>query len=327
MTEPIRIELPIQYSLGTVNAYLFTNPEPVLIDTGVKSDASWQALQTGLAAHDLTVADLTKVIITHPHTDHCGQIGQLLAISNAEIWIADIGVNWLINFADEWQQRVAYYRDEFLPGVALPSEVQQMIVAYFEQVSDSFDTVPIERVRTFQVSDFLEMGGLSWQVLHTPGHATTQTCFYQPETRQFISSDMLLHKTPTPVVEPPSKDGKRVPALPEFLHSLDLVEGLDIAIVYPGHGEPFHDYRGLIRRQRERIHARKVECFNLIKEGHHTVAELINIMYADRPPQVQMAGLWMLIGYLDLLLADGVIEKQTQAGVWYYHSKWENKKD
>ena len=30
--EPIRIELPIGWSMGSVNAYLFTEPEIVLVD-------------------------------------------------------------------------------------------------------------------------------------------------------------------------------------------------------------------------------------------------------------------------------------------------------
>ena len=49
MTAPIRLELPTGFEFGTVNAYLFAEPEPVLVDTGLKTEAGWSALQAGLA--------------------------------------------------------------------------------------------------------------------------------------------------------------------------------------------------------------------------------------------------------------------------------------
>ena len=35
-------------------------------------------------------------------------------------------------------------------------------------------------------------------------------------------------------------------------------------------------------------------------------------MYAHQPPAGRLAGLWMLIGYLDLLLADGLIRLESE---------------
>ena len=85
--KPVRIELPTDFAIGPVNAYLFTEPEPILIDTGVKSEASWAALMAGLAAHGLWVTDLQRVMITHPHVDHCGQAARLAAESGALVEI------------------------------------------------------------------------------------------------------------------------------------------------------------------------------------------------------------------------------------------------
>ena len=42
--EPIRLELPTDLGVGPVNAYLFTQPEVVLVDAGIKTDACWEAL-------------------------------------------------------------------------------------------------------------------------------------------------------------------------------------------------------------------------------------------------------------------------------------------
>lgn len=320
--KPIRIELPTDLAVGTVNAYLFTEPVPVLVDTGIKSEEAWQALQEALAAHKLQIGDLARVVITHPHVDHFGQAGRIAAETSAEIWVADLGRTWLVDFPAMWQQRLNYYQDAFLSRLGLSPQAIALVIDYFSQVATQCDPVPAERVVTFAPDDTLQMGGLPWQVVHTPGHASMQTCFYQPQTRQFLSADMLLAKAPTPIVERPSGGNhKRIPALPQFLASLDRVEALEIDTVYPGHGEPFGNHRQVIGRQRDRIHRRKQECLTLIEAGRQTVADLVNQMYAHYESQFRFVGLWMLIGYLDLLKADGLIEENDVDGVWHYSKK------
>lgn len=319
MHPPIRLELPTGFNFGSVNAYLFPEPEPVLVDTGLKSRASWQALQAGLAHHQLTVADLSRVIITHPHIDHCGQAGRITAESQARIWISGTGKPWLLDYEGSLAERAAYYREEFLPPLALPPVANHWLLTYMVKMAEMVDSVPAERLHTFQPGETLSMGGLDWQILHAPGHARTQTCFYQAGTGQFLSADMLLARAPAPVLEKPAGDEQdRTPALAQFLDSLRMVEALEIDRVYPGHGEPFGDHRAVIRRQRTRLEQRKQECLSLIREGERTVAALLDRMYGSQPPGVHLTGLWMLAGYLKLLEAEGQVTKQLVEGVWHY---------
>jgi hypothetical protein len=88
--------------------------------------------------------------------------------------------------------------------------------------------------------------------------------------------------------------------------------------VYPGHGPPFGDHREVIRRQRERIEQRTAECLELIHHGCYTIPEILDVMYAYQPQQFRLAGLWMLVGYLDLLAAAGLIEQRLINGVWHF---------
>lgn len=318
MTIPIRLELPTGLGVGPVNVYLFPEPEPVLVDTGIRSDESWIALTDGLAQHGLTVADISRVVITHPHVDHFGQAGRIANESGAEIWIADVGRPWLQSTAEMWQQRIDYYRHHFLQPVGLPPDAIEVIINGMRGIAARTYDIPPQKIVTFKLDGALHMGGRSWQVLHTPGHASAQTCFYQVETRRLLSADHLLAVAPTPVVERPSDGVNRVPALPQFLQSLDLVQQLDIDTVYPGHGRPFADHRAVIRHQRDRIQARKRQAMELICEGYRTIADMLDVMYAHHPPQFRFAGLWMLVGYLDLLQAEGAIEERTIDGVWHY---------
>jgi glyoxylase-like metal-dependent hydrolase (beta-lactamase superfamily II) len=278
-------------------------------------------LQAGLAKQNLSPADIRRLVITHPHVDHFGQAARIAALSGGQVWVAELGVAWLIEPKRLFGLRADYYREHFLHQAGLPNEMAELVLAYFAQVAENITAVPAAVVQTFKVGEWLELGGASWQVLHMPGHASHQTCFYQPESRQFLSADMLLARTPTPIVERPLPNQSRQPSLPLFMQSLIRCEALDIDTVYPGHGEPFGNPRQLIQKQRDRIHQRKAEAYSLIQQGHHTAYALMNQMYAHYPPAFRFAGLWMLIGYLDLLEAEGVVVVETIDGVWHFVEK------
>ena len=314
---PIRIELPFLPNEGSVNVYLFRDPEPVLIDAGFHSEASWQALEVALGEHALAIRDLARVIITHPHVDHYGLAARIARASQAEIWMADVGVQWLQHFPDLWQRRIDYYRDDFLPALGLPS-AGQTFLHWMQQSLDAWEPIQPDRIVSFPVTQALTLGGLDWQPLHLTGHDSQLTCFYQPQTRQLLSSDMLMIPTATPVVETPPPGAPRRPALPDFLHSLDRLAALDVEIVYPGHGALFTDHRQVIRNQQIRIHERKAECWQHVAAGAQTVAMVFERLYGPRTPAVGMAGLWMVVGYLDLLQAEGRVTVETIDGVWHF---------
>lgn len=317
--EPNRIELPTGLGVGPANAWLFTTPEPILVDAGVKTEACWLALQDQLVEQGVAVRDLARVVITHPHVDHFGLAARIVNESDATVWICELGAPWLSAERGRWEARLDYYRRDFLPSTGLPSREADMIMAGMRALESLAEPVPDECIVRFRPDGVLQLGGRSWQVLHAPGHTSTQTCFYQPESRQLISADMLLAVTPTPIVEdPPDGSAERVPALPAFLDSLEVLDRLDIDQVLPGHGRPFRNHRQVIARQRERIEQRKLECFAYVRQGVDNIPDLVERMYAHQPPGMRLTGLWMLVGYLDLLLAEGLVREEIIDGVWHF---------
>lgn len=319
--EPIRIELPTNFAVGPVNSYLFTTPEPILIDTGVDSEESWEALVAGLAAEETAVSDLKRIIITHAHTDHFGMAHRLLAESDAQLWIADLGAEWLTTPQEKFQRRIDFYRNHFLPAAGADEQLIELTTAGMAAIRDSTTPIAAERIVQFKVGDTLQLGKRPWQVLHMPGHASHQTCFYQPDTKQFISADMLLPLTPTPLVECPPDGKTRQPSLPTFLESMEKVKQLNLEQVYPGHGDPFSNVDEIIKRQEARIEVRKNECFGLVNQGLDTAVALTNEMYGRYHPQLHFAGLWMLIGYLDLLVAEDKVTTVQEGKLIRYKVK------
>ncbi len=161
--EPFRLELPTGLQVGSVNAYLFTDPEPILIDTGIKRDESWQALEEGLAEHGLAVVDLSRVIITHAHVDHYGQAGAIAAGSDADIWISQLGVPWLEEREEIVEQRERFYGEYFLPSIGLSAEAMEMVRTGFLALSEQSHPIPASRIRPFRPDGKLQMGGRTWK--------------------------------------------------------------------------------------------------------------------------------------------------------------------
>jgi glyoxylase-like metal-dependent hydrolase (beta-lactamase superfamily II) len=82
-----KIELPIPFPLKTMNVYFVDDSPRTLVDAGIKTEASFEALKKGLKAigHDLN--SIERILITHGHIDHYGQAKKLSSLSGAPICI------------------------------------------------------------------------------------------------------------------------------------------------------------------------------------------------------------------------------------------------
>ena len=110
MNQPVHIELPTQF-MGTVNCFLFKDPEPVLIDCGDKTKGAWEKLVASLKAEGLRLQDIKKVIITHAHVDHMGMSKRIVEASGAKIWVSEITYDWAWNLKAKWKERGNIFRN------------------------------------------------------------------------------------------------------------------------------------------------------------------------------------------------------------------------
>ncbi len=316
---PLRIELPTPFSMGTVNAYLFLEPEPVLVDCGMSTAANKEALTAALGEHQLTIQDLKKLIITHAHVDHAGAAGWIADNSDTEIWVSNLVYPWVVDLESMWVSRINFIENILKLG-GLPPERAAPYLAYMRQIDQIWEAVPADRVVRFPIEGELTFGGRTWQTLYAPGHTQTQSCFYHADSKVLISADMLLPIVPLPVIEQlvGGRDD-RVLGLPQYLISMERFASLDVDTVYPGHGAPFTEHRAIIDQQRARIAARRSECLRLVQDGVDSVHALTETMYSHYPAVARMTGFSMMIGYLDLLLEDRSIKREiTSDGRWRF---------
>lgn len=319
MNTPIRIELPTIFGMKTVNAYLFLEPTPTLIDCGEQTDQSWNVLTKALAEHNLQMSDLTRVIITHAHVDHIGMAGKIATENpNIEIWVSEYAYNWAVKPQEmnKIRREIMQNYMQLFPTFA-DSPAQKIMSQAGKMMRSTWGEIPQNQVRKFTIDEKLNLGNMDWEVIYAPGHCNHMTCFYQPETKQMISADMLLSITPTPVIditlEPPYKREK---GLHQMIESYHKFAQIDIDQVYPGHYEPFQNHREVIQKQLDRIEMRKNQCLDFIKAGTDDFFTLLAQLYGKK---LAVATIPMLVGYLDLLAEEKLINTEiTDAGLKYY---------
>lgn len=150
--EQIRIiDLNFQGIVGAIAAYLIPHAHgAVLVESGPGSTV--EALKTGLKEHGYDPGDITDVLLTHVHLDHGGAAGWM-ARQGARIYVHPVGAPHLIH-----------------PEKLLSSASR----IYGEMMYDlwgEFLPVPEEKLFVPQNGDVIEIEGLCFQAIDTPGHA------------------------------------------------------------------------------------------------------------------------------------------------------------
>lgn len=315
MTEPIRIELPTVFDIMTVNAWLFLEPEPVLIDCGEKSDKTWNSLQNQLKKYGLAVKDLSRVIITHAHSDHIGMANKIAANSDATIWVNEHCYDWAVNLEEMLERRRGIIVDVAQSNLP-PSMVNNQFNFGYKELKPYWDEIPEKRLHLYNMDDILQFGGQNWQTIYTPGHCINQVCFFQKDTGYLLSADMLLQMIPTPIIDASLEAPYHpVRTLVMMMKSYQKLIDLDITKVFPGHYETFENATQVINQQRDKIIRRKEECLQYIQQGVEYFETLWQNIYGRR---MNYGTFFMMVGYLGLLLEEEKIKTVEKDGRMIY---------
>ena len=316
--EPIRIEIPLGIMFPTVNCFLIPGEELTLIDCGYYTAENWQIFQEKVSEQGYQVSDIEQVIITHEHSDHIGLLPEIMAHSKAIIRMPKAIEAWFTQPEQKKSAQLAFAKKLF----RLLGFPKHQLAAAFQFVEASRTIRKIEdlsQIQYFEEGDHLRFGNTDWAVLNTPGHCPTQYIFLQKEQKRVFGSDMLLPIAPMPIIaNNPKTPGQPNRALFELLQSYERLKALDIQMVYPGHGKRFGPANRLINLQLDRIQQRKEECFNWIKSGLTTPYQINRAMYPYQQMPPDFSGLYMVLGYVDLLEGEGdiLIEKEENGDLW-----------
>jgi len=242
------------------NNVLLTDPaDPrapaVLVDSGHCTHA---AQTVALVARALGGRPLGRILNTHLHSDHCGGNAALQALHRAPDGQGPVPVSVPPGQADavrRWDEQALSY-----------APTGQRCERY------ELDGVLPPGVE-------LEMAGQCWEVLAAPGHDPHAVMLFRRADGVLIAGDALWENGFGVVF--PELDG--VDAFDEVGATLDLIAGLPVRWVIPGHGSPFGDVAGALERARRRLAGHQADPR---KHARHAAKVLIkyHLMEEQRQP-------------------------------------------
>jgi len=160
--------------------------------------------------------------------------------------------------------------------------------------------------RVLDHGDIVDCGMFRLRALHTPGHASNHLCYLLEGHGLLFTGDHVMQGS-TVVISPP--DGDMV----AYLRSLNLLLGMDLKEIAPGHGHvipgPHEEVRKIIahRLQRER---KVIDAF--ARRNPATLDELVPLVYDDVSPRLHQAARRSLHAHLIKLAADGRIAETPE---------------
>ena len=182
-----------------------------LVDCGLMEMGSYKLDE--LNNGGVPLEHVKRIIMTHTHLDHVGCLPEIReAIPHAEVWVHKEEAVPLEN----GDARIVFGNSMF----------ESMIRSQY-QIAKSFFTIKVDR--KLEGGEKLTLGGVSFTVIHLPGHSIGSIGLFNEEHRLFISGDTIYADGAIGRYDLESADASQLRT------SLDTIAGLGIHILLPCH--------------------------------------------------------------------------------------------
>jgi glyoxylase-like metal-dependent hydrolase (beta-lactamase superfamily II) len=180
----------IDWDLGPTWCYLVLGRRKTLIDTGGYGKVAY--LTELLRSTGTELKDLDRIIVTHSHEDHDGNLADILSVSRAELW-AHAVFQGMVSFLPQMREGV---RRPDLPGSCrmcpMPEKYQAGCRPYHHKRSE----LRIDRI----LDGDQPATDDGFQFLFTPGHSPDSICVILENEVIFTGDTVLPRITPHPTL-------------------------------------------------------------------------------------------------------------------------------
>lgn len=314
-TNVVSLSLPTPFPIGDVNVYLIEGNPLTLVDTGVNTEESWEALNKGIEAAGYRLKDIKQLVLTHFHEDHAGLAARIKAETDAVILAHPDTAVWLKN--ENWFEE---WRNDFFEQLYLRAGLNKGL---FDKLLSGYNGI-----RSFGCTCSIDMtlnhgdalpGHPEWQVVYTPGHSQSQFSLYRDTDQTMLLADHLIsHSAATAFIEPPVRlGGQAVKALLQYRDELHKLRKVPIRVGLSGHGDPILDHVSLIERRLQSLERRADTVIELLAGEEKTAVELAFELFPNHRGALPMI-MSETLGHLECLEADGRVARETRDGVDRY---------
>ncbi|SEO48670.1 Glyoxylase, beta-lactamase superfamily II [Halorientalis persicus] len=209
---------------GTVNIYRIGD---TLIDTGHVTEDSRMAMADALDSGGL--ADVERVVLTHPHIDHVGG-SQTLPELAALPHVVFEGVPSIITDFRRYLKRVHEEIQE--RSIGLAADRSAIDESYFPIDDYAEDDIQIGRV--VGDGDTVRLGEYSCEVIHTPGHSRQHMALWHADSKTMFSADLVS-------TNGHFMYGPLYGDVGSYIDSLQRLRTYDANYLVPGHGPVISD--------------------------------------------------------------------------------------
>ncbi len=287
------IPAPVAFYTGPLapNVYLVVDGgEGALIDSGFGDEQSVRARLEFL--RERPDVRLRYIVLTHHHFDHSSGAHQLRQASGARVALHAQEERFLT----DWQSEAPQDVDVPLDQKAVAEQVQR-----FRRLAA--DAVPDVKLADEGV---LNVGGLTLDVVHTPGHTLGSICVYVREERALFTGDTALGLGTVAVSPPPYGD------MALYLQSLERLKGYEAALMLPGHGPPVHDVARKLQELIDHRHEREEQVLRLIADGMRTPKAMLRAIYPELDRRIIPMALRQIEAHLAKLEAEGRVARSGE---------------
>ncbi len=313
---------PIDTRLKWVNCYLIEgNNGWLMIDTGWSTSEAYENLQAQLKTINISIGDISKIVLTHVHPDHFGLAGKIKQLSpRSEVFMhrleSDLVESRYVKFAKLRDEMSAMLARHGVPQSDLPNLDSASIPAL------NFVTLTFPDTILFG-GEIISTGIYDLEIIWTPGHSPGHICLFEPNNQLLFTGDHILPSI-TPNIGAHVQSGDN--PLGDYFCSLRKLENLEVSRAFPAHEDSFTDLhsriQNIIRHHDERI----VEILKIIKSGYHTAWEIasrtswnVSEPWDQMQSFVKRSAVTETIAHLDYMRWKGSVEKTIKENSITFH--------